>query len=80
MPIYEYYCDQGHEFEIIQRIEDPVLQTCKLCDGQAHRKISPSHGWKRAGVYLFDRRYGARDILHDKTLSQREKQRSLSRP
>ncbi|MBI1987306.1 MAG: zinc ribbon domain-containing protein [Nitrospinae bacterium] len=77
MPIYEYYCDNGHEFEAFQRIEDPVLPVCKLCAGHAYRKISRSHGSKNAGVYLFDRRYGARDILHDSTLSHREKQQFL---
>ncbi|OGW17544.1 MAG: hypothetical protein A3G93_03030 [Nitrospinae bacterium RIFCSPLOWO2_12_FULL_45_22] len=79
MPIYEYYCDNGHEFEAIQRIDDPVLPTCKLCASEAYRKISLSHGSKKAGVYLFDRRYGARDILHDPTLSNREKQQFFPR-
>lgn len=80
MPIYEYYCESGHEFETLQRIDDPVLQVCTFCSGKSYRKISQSHGWKRAGTYFFDRRHGARDVLHDTTLSNREKQRFLSRP
>jgi len=79
MPIYEYYCDQGHEFETLQGIEEPPLEQCKICSAKAYRKISRSTTLKKAGVYVFDRRYGPRDILHDPTLSDREKRQLLPR-
>jgi putative FmdB family regulatory protein len=79
MPIYEYYCDNGHEFESIQGINEPALSTCKLCTSNAYRKISRSSTLKKAGIYLFDRRYGARDVLHDPTLSDRERKQFLPR-
>ncbi len=32
MPIYEYICtDCGHELEVLQKISEPLLETCPVC-------------------------------------------------
>jgi putative FmdB family regulatory protein len=32
MPIYEYVCnDCGHEMEVLQKMSDPLLETCPAC-------------------------------------------------
>lgn len=78
MPIYEYRCEKGHLFEAFQHIIDPSLEKCKLCDAKATRCISRVNLPKGAGVYFFDRAHGNRDILHDPTLSDRERSSILS--
>ena len=41
MAIYEYHCDDcGQEFEVMQKITEDPLGTCKLCGGHVHRLIS----------------------------------------
>ena len=41
MPIYEYHCDDcGQEFEVMQKITEEPLGTCKVCGGRVHRLIS----------------------------------------
>lgn len=76
MPIYEYLCDQGHLFEVLQKISAEPLTECRVCGAPAHRKISLANLPRQAGVYVFDKRTG-RDILHDSTLSDRERSAEL---
>jgi putative FmdB family regulatory protein len=41
MPIYEYRCENGHSFEVMQRMtEDPVL-VCGTCDAPVERVFHP---------------------------------------
>lgn len=78
MPIYEYCCENGHDFEVLQKMGAPALETCTICSGRAWRKLSVPNLPRRAGVYMFDRRYGGRDILHDAAFSDREKNNIIS--
>ena len=78
MPIYEYQCENGHTFEVFQKMSAPPLESCVTCSGKAWRKISLCNQPKRAGVYLFDKRLGGRDILHDATFSNREREGIIS--
>ncbi|NMC72421.1 MAG: zinc ribbon domain-containing protein [Myxococcales bacterium] len=57
MPIYEYRCEAcGHEFEEIQRITAPPLETCPACGRPSvHRLISHSSFiLKGSGWYVTD--------------------------
>lgn len=46
MPTYEYVCDDGHEAEERQSINDDPLEQCpeEGCDAPATRKISMGGG------------------------------------
>lgn len=62
MPIYEYVCENCyHEFEVIQKISEPVLQQCpQCCEPSLKRKasISAFHlkggGWYKDGYSIPD--------------------------
>lgn len=41
MPIYEYKCDNGHVFEVIQKMADEPLHECEECGAPASRVLHP---------------------------------------
>jgi putative FmdB family regulatory protein len=59
MPIYEYRCEQGHTFEVMQRMtEDPVV-SCHTCSAPVSRVFHPiAVHFKGSGFYATD--YGSR--------------------
>jgi len=59
MPIYEYKCDNGHVFDVIQKMTDEALTECQECDAPAVRVLhSPAVHFKGSGFYNTD--YGKR--------------------
>jgi putative FmdB family regulatory protein len=40
MPIYEYRCENGHLFEVMQRITDDPVTECQECGAPVHFKGS----------------------------------------
>jgi putative FmdB family regulatory protein len=59
MPIYEYRCEQGHTFEVLQRITDNPLATCQTCEAPVERVYHPvAVHFKGSGFYNTD--YGTR--------------------
>ena len=56
MPIYEYRCQRcGKEYELSQKITDPVVNACKFCNGPAKRMVSlSSFHLKGSGWYVTD--------------------------
>jgi putative FmdB family regulatory protein len=56
MPIYEYQCDNcDRQFEIMQRMTEPLLSTCDKCGGHVRRLISQtSFVLKGSGWYVTD--------------------------
>jgi putative FmdB family regulatory protein len=56
MPIYEYQCDScGRQFEVMQRMTEPLLNTCEKCGGHVRRLISQtSFVLKGSGWYVTD--------------------------
>ena len=55
MPIYEYRCENGHLFEVMQKItEDPVTE-CSECGAAVQRVYSPiAVHFKGSGFYNTD--------------------------
>jgi putative FmdB family regulatory protein len=55
MPIYEYRCERGHTFEVMQRmIEDP-LTSCSTCGAPVQRVFHPvAVHFKGSGFYNTD--------------------------
>lgn len=59
MPIYEYRCSNGHDFEKAQGFDAPSRQKCPACGGRARRQISlPAVVFKGPGFYSTDNRKG----------------------
>ena len=59
MPIYEYRCDRGHQFEVMQRMTDDPVQSCSRCDAPVQRVFHPvAVHFKGKGFYNTD--YGTR--------------------
>ena len=59
MPIYEYRCKKGHQFEVMQRIADDPVTKCEVCGETVQRVFHPIAGhFKGSGFYNTD--YGTR--------------------
>src|SRR5438270_6648140 len=59
MPIYEYRCENGHNFEVMQRITDDPVASCTVCGASVQRVFHPvAVHFKGSGFYNTD--YGTR--------------------
>jgi putative FmdB family regulatory protein len=59
MPIYEYRCDNGHTFEVMQRMAEDPLTECTECGAPVQRVFHPvAIHFKGSGFYNTD--YGKR--------------------
>jgi putative FmdB family regulatory protein len=55
MPIYEYRCDWGHTFEVMQRMTDDPLTSCSTCEAPVQRVFHPvAVHFKGSGFYNTD--------------------------
>ena len=55
MPIYEYRCEKGHTFEVMQRMTDDALNACETCGAPAQRVFHPvAVHFKGSGFYNTD--------------------------
>jgi putative FmdB family regulatory protein len=55
MPIYEYKCENGHVFDVIQRMTDEALTECQECGAPAVRVLHPvAVHFKGSGFYNTD--------------------------
>lgn len=55
MPIYEYRCKKGHEFEVIQRMSDEAVTECEECGAPVERVFNPvAVHFKGSGFYTTD--------------------------
>ena len=55
MPIYEYRCERGHTFEVMQRMTDDPLTSCSTCDAPVERVFHPvAVHFKGSGFYTTD--------------------------
>jgi putative FmdB family regulatory protein len=59
MPIYEYRCENGHQFEVMQRMSDDPVTKCEVCGAEVQRVFHPiAVHFKGSGFYNTD--YGTR--------------------
>jgi putative FmdB family regulatory protein len=59
VPIYEYKCDNGHVFDVLQKMSEEPLTECVECGAPAHRVLTaPAVHFKGSGFYNTD--YGKR--------------------
>jgi putative FmdB family regulatory protein len=55
MPIYEYRCEKGHTFEVMQRMSDEPVTNCATCDATVQRVFHPvAVHFKGSGFYTTD--------------------------
>jgi putative FmdB family regulatory protein len=59
VPIYEYRCENGHSFEVMQRMTDDPVVSCETCEAPVQRVFHPiAVHFKGSGFYNTD--YGTR--------------------
>jgi putative FmdB family regulatory protein len=64
VPIYEYKCDNGHVFDVIQKMSDEPLSECNECGAPAARVLHPvAVHFKGSGFYNTD--YGKKKAAAD---------------
>ena len=77
MPIYEYRCEQGHTFEVMQRMSEDPVQTCETCEAPVARVFHPvAVHFKGSGFYNTD--YGTRKRARETASSESSKKDSSS--
>ena len=55
VPIYEYRCANGHEFELFQRMSDPAPAGCVECEAPVQKVLTaPAIHYKGSGFYATD--------------------------
>jgi putative FmdB family regulatory protein len=55
MPFYEYRCEKGHTFEVMQKMTDDPVTTCQTCDARVQRVFHPvAVHFKGSGFYNTD--------------------------
>ena len=71
MPIYEYRCERGHQFEVMQKMTDDPVQSCTRCEAPVQRVFHPvAVHFKGKGFYNTD--YGTRRRNRELERSGRE--------
>lgn len=77
MPIYEYRCEQGHTFEVMQRMSDDPVQACETCEAPVARVFHPvAVHFKGSGFYNTD--YGTRKRARETSESKKSEGSSSS--
>jgi putative FmdB family regulatory protein len=55
MPLYEYRCENGHTFEVMQRMSDDPITECEECGAPCQRVFHPvAVHFKGSGFYTTD--------------------------
>ena len=55
MPLYEYRCEEGHTFEVMQKMSDDPVERCEVCGAQVQRVFHPvAVHFKGSGFYNTD--------------------------
>jgi putative FmdB family regulatory protein len=55
MPIYEYKCENGHVFDVMQKMSEDPLSTCVQCGAPVKKVLHPvGISFKGSGFYSTD--------------------------
>jgi putative FmdB family regulatory protein len=77
MPIYEYKCDNGHVFEVMQSFTDDSLTECQVCGAPVQKVFHPvSVHFKGSGFYNTD--YGTKRRAREKAAESKGSDSSSS--
>ena len=84
MPFYEYRCEKGHTFEVMQKMTDDPVTNCQTCDARVQRVFHPvAVHFKGSGFYNTD--YGKKgskpaEKSSDSTSETKSETKSESKP
>ncbi len=71
MPLYEYRCENGHTFEVMQRMSDDPITVCEECGAPCQRVFHPvAVHFKGSGFYTTD--YGSKKRKRELEASAKE--------
>ena len=71
MPIYEYRCENGHLFEVMQKITDDPVTHCQECEASVQRVFHPvAVHFKGSGFYNTDYGTSKRKRESEKSASE----------
>ena len=66
MPIYEYKCENGHVFDVMQKLSDDPLSTCVECGAPGRKVLHPVNiSFKGSGFYSTDYGRGGRKAVKE---------------
>ena len=55
MPIYEYKCENGHVFDVMQKLSEDPLVSCVECGAPVRKVLHPVNiSFKGSGFYSTD--------------------------
>ena len=55
MPLYDYRCENGHVYEVMQRMSDDPITECEVCAAPVQRVMhAPAVHFKGSGFYTTD--------------------------
>jgi putative FmdB family regulatory protein len=70
MPIYEYKCENGHVFDIMQKMSEDPLKSCVECGAPVKKVMHPVNiAFKGSGFYSTD--YSSNGKKTEKTESSK---------
>jgi putative FmdB family regulatory protein len=79
MPIYEYRCEKGHTFEVMQRMTEDPLASCSTCGAPVQRVFHPvAVHFKGSGFYNTD--YGKKKAGAGSDSASKSESKSDSKP
>ncbi len=77
MPIYEYRCENGHHFDVIQSMSEDPVTNCTECGAPVQRVLhSPAIHFKGSGFYNTD--YGTKSRNKSKEAAAASEKESKS--
>jgi putative FmdB family regulatory protein len=75
MPIYEYRCEKGHSFDVMQSMSDDPLTSCEVCGAPVQKVLhAPAVHFKGSGFYTTD--YGKKKAAGSGSEPKKEKAES----
>jgi putative FmdB family regulatory protein len=75
MPIYEYRCTKGHNFDAIQRMSDDSLTKCEVCGAPVQRVL---HAPAVQGSGFYNTDYGTKKRSREKESHEKSKAKDTS--
>jgi putative FmdB family regulatory protein len=79
LPIYEYKCENGHLFDVMQKLSDDPLASCIECGAPVRKVLHPvSISFKGSGFYSTDYKGGGSEKVE--TTKNGEADKKAKRP